>query len=152
MNAYVKQQEETDEQKQQRIKSVKDRQFKLKNLFINDSQKYEQELKELRINGKDNVNTLDSLKHRIENIKSAREEDRKRLAEEKLYHAWRENNPEIRELQSKQLQQHVSSAWTDQLKEKQEAVKLLEAEDNEYFKYLELESFIIIIIICCYFK
>lgn len=140
MNACVKQQEETDEQKQQRIKSVKDRQFKLKNLFINDSQKYEQELKELRINGKDNVNTLDSLKNRIENIKSAREEDRKRLAEEKLYHAWRENNPEIRELQSKQLQQHVSSAWTDQLKEKQEAVKLLEAEDNEYFKYLELEK------------
>ncbi len=35
---------------------------------------------------------------------------------------------------------HVTNAWSDQLKEKQEAVRLLEAEDNEYIKYLEAEK------------
>lgn len=140
MNAYMKQQDESDEQKQQRIQSVKDRQFKLKNLLMNDSLKYEQEVKELRVNGKENSNTLDVMKNRIDSIKSAREEDRKRLAEEKLYQRWRENNPEIRQIESKQLDKYVHDAWSDQVKEKQEAVRLLEEEDNEYFRYLEAEQ------------
>lgn len=140
MNAYSKQQEESDEQKEQRIKSVKDRQHKLKNLITSESLKYEQELKELRISGKDNSNTLDSLKNRIDMIKSAREEDRKRLAEEKLYQSWRENNPEIRQLESKQFEKYVHDTWSGQMKEKQEAVRLLEEEDNEYLKYLEAEK------------
>jgi len=33
----------------------------------------------------------------------------------------------------------VSSQWTDQVEEKKAAVKLLEAENSEYAKYLELE-------------
>ena len=140
MNAYSKQQDESEEQKQQRIQSLKARQYKLKNLFVNDSVAYEIELKDLRTNGKDNSNSADAIKNRIENLKSAKEEDRKRLAEEKLYQAWRENNPEIRQIESKQLERHVTDAWTDQMKEKQEAVRLLEAEDNEYLKYLELEK------------
>jgi trichoplein keratin filament-binding protein len=140
MNAYSKQQQETEEQKKQRLKSVKDRQMRLKKLFFNDSSKYEQELKELRINGKDNSNTLESLKNKIEFIKTAKEEDRKRVAEERLYQMWRENNPDIRQIESKQFEKHVTNAWSDQLKEKQEAVRLLEAEDNEYIKYLEAEK------------
>jgi hypothetical protein len=140
MNAYTKQREESEEQKQQRIQSLKARQYKLKNLFINDSVSYEKELKDLRINGKDNSNSADMIKNRIENLKSAKEEDRKRLAEQKLYQAWRENNPEIRQIESKQLEKYVTNAWTDQMKEKQEAVRLLETEDNEYLKYLELEK------------
>ena len=35
MNAYSKQQQETEEQKKQRLKSVKDRQMRLKKLFFN---------------------------------------------------------------------------------------------------------------------
>ena len=53
---------------------------------------------------------------------------------------WRENNPDIRQIESKQFEKHVTNAWSDQLKEKQEAVKLLEAEDNEYIEYLEAEK------------
>lgn len=140
MNAYSKQQDESEEQKQQRIQSLKARQFKLKNLFSNDLASYENELKDIRVNGKDNSNSADAIKNRIDNLKSAKEEDRKRLAEEKLYQAWRENNPEIRQIESKQLEKHVTNAWTDQMKEKQEAVRLLEAEDNEYLRYLELEK------------
>jgi len=37
----------------------------------------------------------------MDSIKSAREEDRKKLAEEKLYQHWRENNPDIRQIESK---------------------------------------------------
>ena len=139
MVAFTKQSEESEEKKEERKRMVKQRQNSLKALLQNDSIKYEEELKNLRINGKDNSNTVYSLKLRAENLKSAREEDRKKLAQEKLYENWRVNNPEIRELESKKFQSHVVEKWSDQIREKEDASIMEQNEQNEYIKYLEAE-------------
>ena len=103
MSAYSKQQGDPAEIKEQKRLQLKDRQFRLQMLMNEESKRFESELKDLRINGVDKSRTLDSLKHQIDSIKSAREEDRKRLAEEKMYQHWRQNNPEIREIESKRM-------------------------------------------------
>ena len=139
MLAYTRQQDESDEKKQERIKWIRDRQSKLKELLRNESMSIETELKNLRTNGRDNSNTLDVMKSRAENLKSAREEDRKKLAEQKLYENWRINNPEIREIESKKHQDFVVEKWREQQKEKQDLIQMLNEQDNEYVKYLELE-------------
>lgn len=140
MNAYTRQQDDQQTARAQKKDILKDRQGKLQLLLKEDASKYEKELKELRINGPKNSKTLESLKYKIDNIKSAREDDRKRLAEEKLYQHWRENNPDIRQIESKQLTDHVTKQWTDQVKEKDEAMKLLDQENMDYARYLEAEN------------
>lgn len=140
MNAYSKIMDNSAAIKEQKAIKLKDRQLKLQELFREESNNFEKEMKDLRINGINNSKTLDSLKYKIDTIKSAREEDRKRLAEEKMYQHWRENNPDIREIESKQLTEFVSNQWNDQVKEKQAAVKLLEEENSEYARYLEAEK------------
>ena len=41
---------------------------------------------------------LSQMKEKAEELKSARERERKEIAHEKLYHHWRENNPQIRKV------------------------------------------------------
>ena len=41
---------------------------------------------------------LSHMKARAEDLKGAREEERKKVAQEKLYQQWRVNNPEIRQV------------------------------------------------------
>jgi trichoplein keratin filament-binding protein len=139
MLAYTKQQEESDERKQERLKWIRERQSKLKELLRNENLSIEVELKNLRTNGRENSNTLDVMKMRADNLKSAREDDRKKLAEQKLYENWRINNPEIREIESKKHQDFVVEKWKEQQKEKQDLIQMLNEQDNEYVKYLELE-------------
>ena len=145
MNAYSRQQEELNEAKEEKRRILKARQLKLNELLKNERVKYELELKQLRTNTANGLqgakeNVYEQMKLRAESIRSAREEDRKRVAEEKLYQHWRENNPEIRQIESRQLNEFVVDKWSDQLKEKQEALKLIENEENEYLKYLEVEK------------
>lgn len=140
MNAYTRQAEQTQEKKEQKLMALKMRQFNLKNLIDAESKSFEQELKTVRINGKDNSNTVFALKERAQNLKSAREDDRKRLAEAKLYENWRSNNPELRALESRKLQDHVTEQWSDQLAEKRQAASAQQQQQNEYLKYLDLEE------------
>ena len=139
MIAYTRQKEETPEQKEERLRQLKNRQFKLRTLFTSEAAQIEKELKTLRVNGRDNTKSVDFLKQRIDVIRSAREDERKKEAEEKMYQHWRENNPEIRQIESKQFEKYVSDKWNEQMYEKEAALKMIESEDNEYAKYLELE-------------
>lgn len=140
MNAYSKKHDGSEAQRIEKNKKLKDRQHQLQTLFNIESKQYAEEAKNLRINGIDNSKNLESLKFKMDSIKSAREEDRKKLAEEKLYQHWRENNPDIREIESRQNVDFVKNQWTDQMKEKDEAVKLIEQENSDYAKYLEAEK------------
>ena len=140
MHAYTKQTEESDERKEQRRQLLKQRQQNLMTLIQNERKAYEEELKNIRVNGKENANTVFSLKLRAENLRSAREEDRKKLAEAKLYENWRINNPEIRELESRKFQDHVKEKWSDQINEKKEASLMIQQQNDEYVKYLEVEK------------
>lgn len=84
-------------------------------------------------------NSVDALKQRAENLRSAREDERKKLAEEKLYEHWRMNNPEIREIESKKFNNYVVSNWENQISERHEQVNKEKLMDHEYVKYLEQE-------------
>ena len=140
MNAYTKQVEESEERREQKRQALKQRQESLKLMIQNERKAFEDELKSIRVNGKENANSVYSLKLRAENLKSAREEDRKKMAEAKLYENWRVNNPDIRELEAKKFQDHVKEKWSDQINEKREASAALKQEQDEYVKYLELEK------------
>jgi trichoplein keratin filament-binding protein len=140
MNAYTRQMEQTSHEREEKRAALKVRQAKLKLLLQNELGNLECELKGNRVNGKDNQPTLDALKLKVDQIRSAKEKDRKKLAEEKIYQLWRENNPELRELESAQLNNHVAEQWKEQTAQKQEALKLAEQEESEYLKYLELEK------------
>jgi trichoplein keratin filament-binding protein len=140
MNAYTRQMEKTNYQGEEKKIALQARQAKLKALLQKELSSFESELKGNRLNGKDNQSTLDSLKLKVDQIRSAKERDRKKLAEEKIYQLWRQNNPELRELESLQLNNHVAEQWKEQTAQKQEALKLAEQEESEYLKYLELEK------------
>lgn len=113
MNAYKSLLDESSNLREDRKRKINERKSKLQALFQQESSSYEKELKDLRINGVDNSKTIDTLKYKIDSIKSAREEDRKKLAEEKLYQHWRENNPDIREIESKRKSSFMSLALSD---------------------------------------
>ena len=108
MYAYSRQKNDSEKHRELKRKHLKERQIKLQDLLNEESRNYEKEVKNMRINGANNSRTLDSLKSKIDGIKSLREEDRKRLAEEKMYQHWRENNPDIRQIESKRFYFKIS--------------------------------------------
>ena len=85
------------------------------------------------------LNTVDALKQRADTLRSAREDERKKLAQEKLYEHWRLNNPELREIESKKLNDHVVNNWESQIGEKNEQLIREKEYDEDYVKYLEKE-------------
>ena len=86
------------------------------------------------------ASAIDSLRRRSEALKSAREQDRRQLAEQKLYENFRLNNPELRELESKKMESNVVEAWSEQIREKSELAKAEKKADEEYLAYLEVEK------------
>lgn len=139
MFAYSRQQDQSEETKQKKKEILQQRRDKLKQLFSNEEINLQVELKNLRLNGINNSNSLSSLKMKAEELKSAREKERQKIAEEKMYENWRQNNPELRQLESQQLQKHVVDAWSGQINEKEQANMIEENEKLEYLKYLEVE-------------
>jgi trichoplein keratin filament-binding protein len=168
MNAYARQQEDTVEQKEEKKRLLKLRQEKLDKMLNEEKFSLENELKQLRISnasqlnpiGTGNIgvslnignvsnrseaptprglNTVDALKQRAETLRSAREDERKKIAQEKLYEHWRVNNPELREIESKKLNNHVVNNWEVQIDEKNEKLIKEKEYDEEYVRYLEKE-------------
>ena len=60
------------------------------------------------------------MRSRVEQIRSARTDRDQAAAREKLLQHIRQNNPELREIESKQHQKYVANQWPLQLKEKDE--------------------------------
>ena len=60
------------------------------------------------------------MRSRVEQIRSARTDRDQAAAREKLLQHIRQNNPELREIESKQHQKYVASQWPRQLQEKDE--------------------------------
>lgn len=139
MSALSKQAEQSELLKEEKKERLKQRQQRLGELFRFENEQLTNEMKQLRANGEVNSNTFDMMKSRIENIKSAREEDRKKIAQEKLYEHWRQNNPELRQLESKQLNDFVVDSWIGQIDEKQDVIRANKELDREYVRYLETE-------------
>ncbi|XP_067935044.1 trichoplein keratin filament-binding protein-like [Watersipora subatra] len=102
------------------------RRSKLASLYHDESLQYEAELKGYSL---DNYGRISQMKERSEALKSAREEERRQIADERLYAHFRQNCPDIRKLESEQHKEHVVEQWADQKEE-----RLLAAEEERMEK------------------
>ncbi|WAR02632.1 TCHP-like protein [Mya arenaria] len=121
-----------DEQKKRKLEK---RRIKLAQMLKEERDQYEAELKGY---SKDNYTRIDEMKDRVDTLRSAREEKRKNVAQEKLYEHWRQNNPDMRKIESEQLKDYVVDQWQGQVVEKHERLdsarkerEALEAEMEE---------------------
>ncbi|KAH3887553.1 trichoplein keratin filament-binding protein-like [Dreissena polymorpha] len=129
--AYRKGKDE-EEKKQQLIR----RRLKLAQMLKEERNEFEAELKGF---SKDNFARLDDMKERATSLRSAREETRKHVAQEKLYEHWRQNNPDIRKIESEQLKDYIIGQWPGQLADKQERLDYARKEQEEIEKQMEEE-------------
>ena len=158
MFAYSQQQENSEAKLTERLQKMSERRSKLRALLDREKITQEAELKSMRTapvgqvgasvpgvpsggnSGGGGISAnLEVLRNRAEALKSAKEESRRKLAEQKLYENWRSNHPELRELESKKMEEHVVGAWSEQLKQKSELAKAEKQQDEEYLAYLEAE-------------
>ncbi|XP_005108740.1 trichoplein keratin filament-binding protein [Aplysia californica] len=116
--------------------NLKRRRDKLANLIKEESKSYEAELRGL---SKPNFERLEEMRTKADGLKSAREEKRQKLAEEKLYEHWRQNNAELRKAESQLLQEHVVGNWGDQKQEKEERLESVRRENLEFDREMERE-------------
>ncbi|XP_059146310.1 trichoplein keratin filament-binding protein-like [Physella acuta] len=115
---------------------LKARKDKLSLLLAEENKAYEAELKGY---SKSNHERLEEMKVKAEGLKSAREEKRQKIAEEKLYQHWRENNPALRKAESALLQEHVVGEWGDQVAEKEERLESARREKLAIEQQMEEE-------------
>ena len=90
MDAYKAQQE-----REMKMLNLQRRRLKLGELLRAERDQQQAELKGL---SSQNYVRLEEMKDRSETLRSAREEKRKHLADEKLYEHFRANNPDLREV------------------------------------------------------
>ncbi|GFO32829.1 glycolipid transfer protein [Plakobranchus ocellatus] len=131
MDAY-----EESVEKDVKSSNLKRRRDKLGRLFAEENKAYEAELKGI---SRPSTSRLDDMRARADDLKSAREEKRQKLAEEKLYQHWRENNPELRKAEAQLLQEHVVGEWGDQVVEKEERLESARRENEAFARQMEEE-------------
>ncbi|OCU01687.1 hypothetical protein XELAEV_18007481mg [Xenopus laevis] len=128
MNAFHQ-----EKQKEEKKKTLEYRREQLRKLLQEERDLLEEELKELRCNKEHNVSDM---RQRTEELKSAREERQKQLAEELLYEQWKKNNVKLREVESSLFKKHVVDAWGEQItarnQEKEEEDMEKKRLENEY--------------------
>ncbi|XP_008056072.1 trichoplein keratin filament-binding protein isoform X2 [Carlito syrichta] len=127
MHAYQR-----EKMKEEKRKSLEARREKLRQLVLEEQDLLARELEELRL-------SMSLRERRIQeqhgNLKSAREEQRKLIAEQLLYEHWKKNNPKLREIQMDLHRKHVVNSWEMQKEEK----KQQEATEEEEKKQFENE-------------
>ncbi|XP_053325190.1 trichoplein keratin filament-binding protein [Spea bombifrons] len=125
MNAYHR-----EMQKEEKKKNLERRREELRKLLQEERDLLEGELQELHQN-KEPV--IREMRERTEELKSAREERRKQLAEELLYERWKQNNVKLREIESSLHKKYVVDAWGEQITERNQE----KAEEEETKKIYE---------------
>ncbi|EGW10611.1 Trichoplein keratin filament-binding protein [Cricetulus griseus] len=95
MNAYHR-----EKMKEEKRMSLEARRERLRQLVLEEQDLLAAELEELRLN----VNLQErKIREQHKDLKSAREERRKLIAEQLLYDHWKKNNPRLREVRIKSL-------------------------------------------------
>ncbi|PIK46686.1 putative trichoplein keratin filament-binding protein-like isoform X2 [Apostichopus japonicus] len=106
------------------------RRSQLKRLLKKETDMYEAELKGL---SRSNFDRLEEMRDRSEEMKSARETDRKEIADVKMYEHWKRNNPDLRKMESDRHKRHVITAWGSQ-REENEKKRKQEEEDRRHLE------------------
>ena len=91
------------------------RRSELAKLLKDENIEYENQLRSL---SKDDISNLMKMREQVDTLRSARESDRQRFADEKIYEHWRLNNPAIRKAESENLRNYVTDSWREQLSDK----------------------------------
>lgn len=116
--------------------NLKRRRDKLASLFKEENAVFTAKLRGLSV---PNSSRLEEMKMRADDLKSAREEKRQKLAQDKLYEHWRENNLELRKAESEMLQGHVVRNWENQKIAKQKRLESAKQENLEFDREMEKE-------------
>ncbi|XP_076778611.1 trichoplein keratin filament-binding protein isoform X2 [Arvicanthis niloticus] len=122
-----------EKMKEEKRKNLEVRRERLRELMLEEQDLLAAELDELRLSMSLREQRLRE-QHR--DLKSAREEQRKLIAEQLLYEHWRKNNPKLREIELDLHKKHVINSWATQKEEKkqQEATEKQENKrvENQY--------------------
>ncbi|ESO84659.1 hypothetical protein LOTGIDRAFT_236170 [Lottia gigantea] len=65
------------------------------------------------------------------------EHEKKTIAEEKLYEHWKQNNPDLRKVESELQQEDVINKWSDQIVEQEEKLLSARLEEKEFERLQE---------------
>ncbi|XP_033747698.1 trichoplein keratin filament-binding protein-like [Pecten maximus] len=108
------------------------RRLLLADMLKQERHEYEAELKGY---SKANYTRLEDMRDRADTLRSAREEKRKGLAEEKLYEHWRQNNPDLRRVEQDLVKEKVVGTWAGQVDE----TKARKEQEKKEIERIELE-------------
>ncbi|KAM4051695.1 trichoplein keratin filament-binding protein isoform 1-T1 [Anomaloglossus baeobatrachus] len=125
MNAYHR-----EKQKEEKKRNLERRREELRKLLQEERDLLEEELRELAQNRDPDIA---SMREKADGLRSAREDRRKKLAEELLYEQWKNNNMRLREVESSLHKKYVVDAWEEQVTEKDQE-KLVEEEEKKRFE------------------
>lgn len=121
-----------EEMKGQVLSDLESRREKLRNLMTQDAAIYSQNL----IDAEETRETvLAQMKIRMEELKSKREAERKKVVETKLLQRWRNECDELRTIESKVLEEKVAKARAGQLSELQQK-KMHDLEEKRFYDQL----------------
>ncbi|XP_037012103.2 trichoplein keratin filament-binding protein isoform X1 [Artibeus jamaicensis] len=121
MHAYQR-----EKMKEEKRKQLEARRERLQQLLLEEQDLLARELEELRLS----MNLREKkIREQHRNLKSAREEQRRLIAEQLLYEHWKKNDPKLREIESDLHKRHVTDSWELQREEKKQQ-EALEKEEN----------------------
>ncbi|XP_027972520.1 trichoplein keratin filament-binding protein [Eumetopias jubatus] len=124
MHAYQR-----EKMKEETRKQLEGRRDRLRQLLLEEQDLLARELEALRLS----VDLQEGrIRERCGNLKSAREEQRKLIAEQLLYEHWKKNNPKLREIESALHKEHVINSWKMQKEEKKQQEATKEKENKRY--------------------
>ncbi|CAH6778771.1 trichoplein keratin filament-binding protein [Phodopus roborovskii] len=128
MHAYQR-----EKMKEEKRMSLEARRERLRQLVLEEQDLLAAELQGLKLNMSLREQTIRE-QHR--DLKSAREERRKLIAEQLLYDHWKKNNTKLRELELDLHKKHVINSWATQREERKQQEASEEQEkkrfENEY--------------------
>lgn len=115
--------------KEEGRKRLEARRQRLRQLLLEEQDLLVRELEELRLS----MNLRERrIRERHGNLKSAREEQRKLIAEQLLYEHWKKNNPQLREIELDLHKKHVINSWEMQKEEKKQQEAAEEEKEKRY--------------------
>uniref|UniRef100_A0A8D0VHU0 Trichoplein keratin filament-binding protein n=1 Tax=Sus scrofa TaxID=9823 RepID=A0A8D0VHU0_PIG len=124
MHAYQR-----EKMKEEGRKRLEARRQRLRQLLLEEQDLLVRELEELRLS----MNLRERrIRERHGNLKSAREEQRKLIAEQLLYEHWKKNNPQLREIELDLHKKHVINSWEMQKEEKKQQEAAEEEKEKRY--------------------
>uniref|UniRef100_A0A3P8VEJ6 Trichoplein keratin filament-binding protein n=1 Tax=Cynoglossus semilaevis TaxID=244447 RepID=A0A3P8VEJ6_CYNSE len=105
--------------------SLKERRNRLRDMLQKEQRQLEAELREVL---NDNRASSRQMVEKTEELRTAREERQKKLAQELLREHWKKNSPEFQEVETALHKHHVVSQWKEQINDKKQQA---EAEQEE---------------------